>query len=254
MNIDIAFLEKEFIGEKIPKPPYGTLSGHAAGEPFAKRAYELISKKYPKNTYAQYEYLNSLYLANPQAISVIDRYSLIKSPPLAYLLNRGKSSTKDWTPQDQFSEKQNDTADILIIQEDITNIIDVKTFNINKNGQPPNIISSFKIANLCKLILESKDFSSLNIIYIGVSWDLKGSELECKNIAIRELFKTNPSKLYINWAAALQIQFHVERLGQDYKGSIENWCKDYLSNFVKQAQHRVGIMKKIFIDPFIRFI
>ncbi len=51
-------LTKELIGAKVPKPLSGTLSGHAAGEPFDKHVYHILKKWFPDKTYRQYEYLN----------------------------------------------------------------------------------------------------------------------------------------------------------------------------------------------------
>ena len=62
-------------GEKVDRPnksAKGTLSGHAAGEPFEKLAYSILKRLYPSNIYKQFEYLNDLYLKNPKVISVDD--------------------------------------------------------------------------------------------------------------------------------------------------------------------------------------
>jgi len=52
-----------------------------------------------------------------------------------------------------FDEKQNDTADILVVKDDFYEIIDIKTRNISKSAQPPNIISAFKLAQVCAKML-----------------------------------------------------------------------------------------------------
>lgn len=58
MNIvNFEHIKKSVIGTSVPKPISGTLSGHAAGEPFDKHVYN--EKK--KNTFRQYEYLNDLF-------------------------------------------------------------------------------------------------------------------------------------------------------------------------------------------------
>ena len=54
----------------------GTLSGHAAGEPFEKRVYQELKKTYPQNIFKQYEYLNDIYQKNPKYISVEQRNAL----------------------------------------------------------------------------------------------------------------------------------------------------------------------------------
>ncbi len=254
MNININFLNKKLVGVTIPKPLSGTLSGHAAGEPFDKHVFAIMKEKYPKSTFRQYEYLNKLYLDNPQAKTIDQRYSLIKPKALAFLLNRGKEVTKKWTPSSQFEEKQNDTADILFIKNNFFNIIDIKTFNLEKKGQPPNIISAYKLAHMCNIMLKKKEFNTHNITYVGISWRLSENKLKAKEVSIKELFKSDPKKLYINWAAALQIQFHIKNLDQQYNGNLENWCLEYLQHFVKKAGERKEYTEKKFIKPFSKFL
>lgn len=254
MNIDIKFLEKTLVGTTVPVPVSGTLSGHAAGEPFDKHAYRFIKERYAGKTFRQYEFLNKVYSENPKAISVNDRWSLIKKPALAFLLNRGKDSTEEWNPSNLFVEKQNDTADILVIKDNFSNLIDVKTYNIARNGQSPNIISAYKLAKMCALMLDTGNFSSHDISYVGITWEIEGENLKCTRASVKQLFKTDPAKLYINWAAAMQIQFHVETLDQSYSGTIEQWCKDYLCTFVAQAKARVETMLRKFVKPFEKFL
>jgi len=254
VNLDIKSLKRDLISTTVQKPVSGTLSGHAAGEPFDKHVFKFIKEKYPQETFRQYEYLNKLYSQNKRARSVEDRFAFVRPMSLAFLLNRGKTTTREWAPSHQFEEKQNDTADILVVRGGFFNLVDVKTFNTARNGQPPNIISAYKLAQMCALMLDGKDFDSHDITYVGIAWTLVGKNLKCTDVAIKELFKTDPANLYINWAAAMQIQFHVSTLDQSYKGDTKRWCKDYLRHFVNQANNRAGKMIKKFVRPFERFL
>ena len=254
MKIDIRSLKRDLVNTTVPKPVSGTLSGHAAGEPFDKHVYKFVKEKYPKETFRQYEYLNKLYSQNPKALSVEDRQPLLKSKSVAFLLNRGKEITKEWTPTKQFEEKQDDTADILVVKNNFFSIVDVKTFNTKLDGQPPNIISAYKLAKMCALMLEENNFISHDITYIGIAWELVGENLKCTDVSIKELFKTDPKNLYINWAAAMQIQFHVSTLDQTYAGNVQQWCRDYLHTFVSKADHRSKEMIKKFVNPFKKFL
>ena len=254
MKIDILSLKLDLVNTTVPKPVSGTLSGHAAGEPFDKHVYKFVKAKYPEETFRQYEYLNKLYSQNTKALSVEDRWSLLKPNSVAFLLNRGKQTTQEWTPAQQFDEKQNDTADILVVKDNFFSIVDVKTFSTERNGQPPNIISAYKIAKMCALMLEENNFSSHDITYIGIAWELVGENLKCTDVSIKELFKTDPANLYINWAAAMQIQFHVSTLDQTYAGDVKQWCRDYLRTFVSQANDRAETMIRKFVKPFEKFL
>ena len=82
MFVDFNELKKEIIGTSVAKPLSGTLSGHAAGEPFDKHVYQKIKKMLPNNTFRQYEYLNSLFTKNLDAVSVESRNNLYDSPTL----------------------------------------------------------------------------------------------------------------------------------------------------------------------------
>lgn len=50
MFVDYEKLKKELNGTSVDKPVSGTLSGHAAGEPFDKHVHSLIKKQLPENT------------------------------------------------------------------------------------------------------------------------------------------------------------------------------------------------------------
>lgn len=247
----------EMIGTSVERPNRlnaGTLSGHAAGEPFEKSVYQLLKKKYPTAIFKQYEYLNDLYLKHPKVISAKDRYALLDSPTVIFLLSRGDKATREWTPQNVFEEKQNDTADILFYADGYYDLIDVKTRNINKNAQPPNIISAYKLAKACANMIDNEEFCNLGIDYIEIDWIEKGDKLICNNAYYADLFKANPHALYINWAAAMQIQFHVEDLDQTWNGTRKEWAIEYIKVFVESARHRVKKMEETYIIPFLKYI
>ena len=254
MIVDFNKIKNNIIGKSVPKPISGTLSGHAAGEPFDKFVYNEIKKQIPKNTFRQYEYLNELYSKNPEIIGFDARQALFNSPTLLFLLSRGKNATDKWSIENPFDEKQNDTADILVVKKDFYEIIDIKTRNIGKSAQPPNIISAYKLAQVCAKMIDNKEFSSFTINYFELDWNLENNNLICKNAHNANLFKCDPSNLYINWSAAMQIQFHVCDLDQSFHGNMEEWAKLYLKHFVLQAKKRSEEMIKKFVKPFEKYI
>ena len=128
-KVDYKAILKEMKGTSVERPNRtnaGTLSGHAAGEPFEKSVYQHLKKNYPTAIFKQFEFLNDLYLKHPKVISVEDRYALLDSPTALFLLSRGDKATRDWSPQHIFEEKQNDTADILYYANGYYDLIDVK--------------------------------------------------------------------------------------------------------------------------------
>jgi type II restriction enzyme len=254
MIVDYNKLSKKIKGTYVPKPLSGTLSGHAAGEPFDKHVYEEIKKQFPKNTFRQYEYLNDLFSKNPDVIGFDARQALFNSPTVLFLLSRGKNSTDKWSIENPFDEKQNDTADILVVKDNFYELIDIKTRNILKSAQPPNIISAYKLAQLCAKMIDNKEFDNFTINYFELDWELEQDKLACKDAHYACLFHANSSDLYINWAAAMQIQFHVCDLPQTFKGTREKWAELYLKHFVTQAKKRADDMIIKFVKPFEKYI
>lgn len=254
MIIDFKALQKTIKGSSVQKPISGTLSGHAAGEPFDKHVYSAIKKQFPKNTFRQYEYLNFLFSKNPSIIGVQERNNLFNSPTVMFLLSRGKNATDKWSLENPFDEKQNDTADILVVKDNFYEIIDIKTRNNSKTAQPPNIISAYKLAQLCAKMIDNKEFDNFSINYFEIDWTLEKDLLICSDTHYVNLFKSDPANLYINWAAAMQIQFHVSDLDQTYKGTRQDWTKEYLKHFVNQAKKRSTDMITKFVKPFEKYI
>ncbi|MCQ2313354.1 MAG: HincII family type II restriction endonuclease [Paludibacteraceae bacterium] len=240
--------------ERPNKKSDGTLSGHAAGEPFEKCVYQHLKELYPKSIFKQFEYLNDLYLKHPKVISVQDRYALLDSPTALFLLSRGDKATKNWSPENVFEEKQNDTADIMFYNNKYYDLIDVKTRNKSKDAQPPNIISAYKLAQACACMIDNKEYDNLDINYIEIDWIEENNNLKCVCAHHASLFNASPKTLYINWAAGMQIQFHVSDLDQTWKKSRKEWAHSYIKVFVESARHRCKRMEEMYIKPFLKYI
>lgn len=258
-HINYNKLFKTLVGQRVERPnkaSSGTLSGHAAGEPFEKKVYENLKQSYKGHIFKQYEYLNDLYLRNPKHLTVAQKNALIASPTVLFLLSRGEKATKDWDPTSIFAEKQNDTADIVYYKDGFFELIDVKTRNLSKSAQAPNIISAYKVAQMCALMIDNKDYSAFELNYIEVDWleDTDNGALKCVNAHRANLFKAPPSTLYINWAAAMQIQFHVSDVSQSWHGSTKEWVIAYLKCFVRSAKERCDKMIEKYVTPFEKYI
>ena len=198
--------------------------------------------------------MNDLYSKNAEIIGFEARQALFNSPTVLFLLSRGKNATDKWSIEQPFDEKQNDTADILVVKKDFYEIIDIKTRNLSKSAQPPNIISAYKLAQVCAKMIDNQEFDNFTINYFEVDWVLENDFLVCKDAHFVNLFQCNPSNLYINWAAAMQLQFHVCDLDQTFTGTMEDWAKAYLKHFVTQAKRRANDMITKFVQPFEKYI
>ena len=257
-KINFKKLETKLKGKLVERPNKanaGTLSGHAAGEPFEKLVYHELKQEYGADKiFKQYEFLNDLYLKNPAHIKLKQKKNLFDSPVTLYLLTRSDKATRSWRPNNIFEEKQDDTADILYHDKNFFNIVDVKTKNIDKDSRAPNIISSYKLACACALMIDNDDFDNLDINYLEVEWKEEGEYLRCINAYHCDLFKVTPQNLYINWAAGLQIQFFVNRIDQSWEGTRKEWAIAYLKKFVVSAEERCKKMRETYIEPFLKYL
>ena len=215
---------------------------------------EEIKKQFPSQTFGQREYLYFLF-SNPISKNIIDAHkNLFQNPTVHYVLDRKVEEIDNL-----FDEKQNDTADILVVKDGFYEIIDIKTRNLSKSAQAPNIMSAYKLAQVCAKMLDNKagddsQFDNFSINYFEVDWTLESDRLVCKDAHFANLFKCNPSHLYINWAAAMQLQFHVCDLDQNFESGNEEWAKAFLKHFVNQAKRRASDMIRKFVEPFEKYI
>ncbi len=108
-------------------------------------------------------------------------------------------------------------------------------------------------------MIDNKEFDNFSINYFEIDWELATDasdkeRLVCKDAHFASLFLCNPSNLYINWAAAMQLQFHVCDLDQNFEGSREEWAVAYLKHFVAQAKKRANDMITKFVKPFEKYV
>lgn len=254
MAVDYKKITQELKGLSVVRPAE-TLSGYADASPFESCVYDAMKKRYPKTTFRQHEYLNDLFSRNPDVIGHEARHRLANSPIALFLFGTVIGNTDHWASDHPSQEKQNDTADIVVVErQKLYHLVDVKTRNTDKKAQPPNIISAYKLAQMCAIMIDNQDFDCLTMNYIELDWQAKGEQLVCADVHCRSLFKAKPENLYINWAAAMQIQFHVCDLDQDFNGSLQEWAKSYIAHFVAQAKRRADFMIEKFVRPFEKYL
>ncbi len=245
---EISKITEKLIGQSVRRPP-GTLSGHAAGLPFEKLVHQAVLDSFPKRTYRHFELLNVVFESNPESQSAVERNALLGPPSLQFLLRRGVDATERWTISSPFQEKQNDTAETVILPlrgwkvEPLSNepvvLLDVKTQNSEMKAQPPNIISAQKMTQACRLVLEHSTECPFDFVYVGVKWREVGDTLVCNEVNVKSLLRVPPPDLYVNWAAARQIQFHPSTVSQDFEGSPMDWCVEFLETYALQLEKRL---------------
>jgi hypothetical protein len=238
------------VGSEVARPP-GPLSGHNSGLPFEQLIHGHLERAFPGRAYRHFELLNRVLEANPKASGASERISLLGPPSIQHLLARGDRPMSQWSSKSKFDEKQNDTAETVILADanlqtlalPIT-LIDVKTQDAGKCAQPPNIISAEKVADAClRAISESPSCSprlAFDIVYVSVKWTASKTHLRCESLRVISLVKIPPTDCYINWVAAQQIQFQPDTISQSFAGSGIEWARAYLKHFVASLEARIN--------------
>lgn len=248
IRVQLDHIAKTLVGTSV-KRPRGTLAGHAAGLPFEKLVHEKLVEKFPGRAYRHFELLNVLYAANPAKKSVDQRYELLGPESLSCLLRRGKKATKDWSASTLFTEKQDDTAESIILptkslrirpaSDKPLTLIDVKTQDADVKSRPPNIISARKLLNACIMAINERQQFSFDIVYIGVRWRKTKASLDCVDAEAVPLVKVDPTEMYINWSAGRQIQFHPIQVKASFTGSTLEWAAAFLDHYSRKLRPRL---------------
>lgn len=233
---------KSLVGQSVAKP-IGTLAGHAAGAPFEKLVHSKLVEVFQDRASRHFEFLNKV-LIELNDDEVESRLEAFGPPSIQSLVCRGKGQMKAWSESNLFEEKQNDTAESIIPEswpyvptETFLRLADVKTHSLQKDGQPPNIMSAGKLAEALALALE-EGAVRFDFIYLGISWEIEGDRLVCRSTDTISLFKMQPDP-YINWAAAEQLQFQVHGASQTFSETREEWAKQFLNHFADSLEARI---------------
>lgn len=241
---DIKSAVEPLSGKSLPRPE-GTLSGHAAGLPFERSVHALLKGKFGERCEQHFESLNVVLCKNQSVLTYEARAKLFGPLALRQLILRGKTAMQAWSPENLFEEKQDDTAESIIFPSSDIDfygepivLLDVKTTNASKKAQPPNIISAEKLANSLLLGLQGGRIN-FDIVYVAVSWSPSSTQLVCGSVRPISMFKIS-KPLYINWAAAQQVQFHPLTVDQDFKGNREEWALNFLENFCRSLEGRIS--------------
>ena len=243
MTLDVLEVAlKSLIGIELDRPR-GSLAGHAAALPIEDLVHEKLEKILPGRALRHYEFLNHV-LASVSSEDLDKRFAAFGPPSLQYLLCRGKEQMRKWDPSSLFDVKQNDTAETVIFDSvpfdpnaDSLFLVDVKSHNISKNGQPPNIMSAGKLAEALALALDEGKIK-FDFVYLGLGWEAIGEKIVILDATVVSLFKMTPDP-YINWVAAEQLQFQIHEANQDFAGSKEEWAKKFLSHFSSSLELRL---------------
>ena len=76
-KVDFEKITQQMKGKVVDRPnsaSAGTLSGHAAGEPFEKCVLGVLREQYPKKILKQYEFLNDFKTAKQKCAEYVIKY------------------------------------------------------------------------------------------------------------------------------------------------------------------------------------
>lgn len=247
----LAAIGEQIVGRDVPRPS-GQLSGHAGGLPFEEIVHDMLVERLGDRAWRHFEALNEALISSKERLAWRSPPSdfVFGPPDVHFLAKRGESAVRQWALDALFEEKQNDTAESIIFSDEddqffspLVSFVDVKTQTLRTKAQPPNIISARKIADVSQIVISEGLAVHFEILYLGVKFaELdRGNQpvLVAKDARAISLMKIQPSELYINWAAATQIQFHPSTVDQSYSDSPSAWMREFLDIYCRSLERRL---------------
>lgn len=150
------------------------------------------------------------------------------------------------------SGKQSDTADIVLFSDSslfdgsAAFLIDVKSHDLGKSDQPPNIMSARKLAKVAEICLSKNIDPNFSLYYIDLGYRKKDAGVVVEDVCMVDMMKIPPldyngkgKPLYINWSAAIQVQFKPSEVSQDFELSQKDWLAIFMKNYTSQKRDRI---------------
>ena len=219
-------------------------SGHAAGAPWQKLFGEVLGRYFEEQTFTQNDYLNQLFAANQQATTLAARKALIGGPARLQLLGLSDDSIKQWRPDRQFGEDRQDATADFVVANGLRPFIDVKSRNLKKRSRPGNMISGLKVAEACKLLLESDSGDLPDLFYVRIDWEVEGEGGVCRSVTVRNFMRTPPKEFYINFDAG-QIQCpKFEQLSQSFAGDSKAWAVAFQEHYANGLREHISKLQE----------
>lgn len=242
------FVNRGYIDLNL-KPNQET-SGHRIATPLEEEVYEALSKAYPGLTFKQHEALNDYLLQTVAQGRVPDGF-VFGNEAVDSLVNPGKKALSHW-PEKIVLGRQSDTADIVLFSDSAlfdgssVFLIDVKSHDFGKNSQPPNIMSARKLAKVAEICLSKNIDPNFSLYYIDLGYRKKDAGVVVEDVRMVDMMKIPPldyngkgKPLYINWSAAIQVQFRPSEVSQDFQLSQKDWLAIFMKNYTSQKRDRI---------------
>ena len=225
-------------------------SGHTVATPLEEEVYDALSKAYPGLTFKQHDAVNE-YLSQAAVQGRVSDGFVFGNEAVDYLVNPGKKALSSW-PEELVPGRQSDTADMVLFSDSSlfqgasVFLIDVKSHDLGKNSQPPNIMSARKLANLAEICLSKNIDPNFSLYYLDLGYRKKDAGVVVEDVRMVDMMKIPPldyngkgKPMYINWAAALQVQFRPSEVSQDFELSQKDWLAVFMKNYTSQKRDRI---------------
>lgn len=225
-------------------------SGHRIATPLEEEVYDALSKTYPGLAFKQHEAVNE-YLSQAVTRDKVSDDFIFGNEAIDYLVNPGKKALSHW-PEKIVPGRQSDTADIVLFSDSalfdgsLVFLIDVKSHDFGKNSQPPNIMSARKLAKVAEICLSKNIDPNFSLYYIDLGYRKKDAGVVVEDVRMVDMMKIPPldyngkgKPLYINWSAAIQVQFRPSEVSQDFELSQKDWLAIFMKNYTSQKRDRI---------------
>lgn len=230
--------------------PNQETSGHRIATPLEEEVYDALSKTYPGLAFKQHEALND-YLSETVVQGRVPDGFVFGNEAVDSLVNPGKKALSNW-PEELVPGKQSDTADIVLFSDSAlfdgssVFLIDVKSHDLGKSDQPPNIMSARKLAKVAEICLSKNIDPNFSLYYIDLGYRKKDAGVVVEDVRMVDMMKIPPldyngkgKPLYINWSAAIQVQFRPSEVSQDFELSQKDWLAIFMKNYTSQKRDRI---------------
>ena len=225
-------------------------SGHRIATPLEEEVYDALSKTYPGLAFKQHEAVNE-YLSETVVQGRVPDGFVFGNEAVDSLVNPGKKALSNW-PEELVPGKQSDTADIVLFSDSslfdgsAVFLIDVKSHDLGKSDQPPNIMSARKLAKVAEICLSKNIDPNFSLYYIDLGYRKKDAGVVVEDVRMVDMMKIPPldyngkgKPLYINWSAAIQVQFRPSEVSQDFELSQKDWLAIFMKNYTSQKRDRI---------------
>ena len=107
-------------------------------------------------------------------------------------------------------------------------------------------MSARKLAKVAEICLSKNIDPNFSLYYIDLGYRKKDAGVVVEDVRMVDMMKIPPldyngkgKPLYINWSAAIQVQFRPSEVSQDFELSQKDWLAIFMKNYTSQKRDRI---------------